>query len=214
MRDRLLHAKTAVPVLGNSLIAPLPVRNAARRFRRLPPVALPAALLVALSLTGLGACAGMPSGESPAGTRVVGSLSLEFPEGFVGQPARTIRSAILLHVHNLTTGKRFLLAVGDRGFSFAAAAGQELLLARYEYSQTDSYFSCYLNDEIGIRFRPEPGQVLDLGRITIRYTGPERSNRVSFARSTVVEDQPDSENRFSVWRLRHSYWRYAREILR
>jgi len=192
----------------------------ARRFRRLLPealpVALPAAVLAALLLAGLGACAGLPAGESPAGTRVVGSLSLEFPEGFLGQPARTIRSPILLHVHNLATGKRFVRAVSNGGFSFPAAAGQELLLARYEYSQTDPYFSCYLNDEIGIRFRPEPGQVLDLGRITIRYTGPERSNQVTFARSTTVEqdDPPEQGHKFTLWRLRHSYWRYARAVLR
>lgn len=206
MRDRLLPAKTAVPVL---------FEVTARRIRAsaaLPAAAL--AVLAALALPGLGGCAGGPARESPAGTRVVGSLSLEFPEGFLGQPARTIRSPILLHVRNLDTGKRFLRAVGERGFAFPAAAGEELALERYEYSQSDSSFSCYLNDEIGIRFRPEPGRVLDLGRITIRYTAPAASNRTTFARSTTFEDPPEQQERFNLRQLRYSYWRYARTVLR
>ena len=108
-------------------------------------------MLAALALPGLGGCAGGPARESPAGTRVVGSLSLEFPE--------------------------------------------ELALERYEYSQAGSAFSCYLNDEIGIRFRPEPGRVLDLGRIIIRSTAPAPSHRPTFARSTIFEDPPEQQER-------------------
>ena len=172
------------------------------------------ALLAALALPGLGGCAGAPARESPAGTRVVGSLSLEFPDGFLGQPARTIRSPLLLHVRNLDTGKRFLRVAGEGGFSFPAAAGEELALERYEYSQAGSAFSCYLNDEIGIRFRPEPGRVLDLGRIIIRYTAPAPSQRPTFARSTTFEDPPEQQERLILRLLRHSYWRYARTVLR
>jgi hypothetical protein len=172
------------------------------------------AVLAALALPGLGGCAGAPSRESPAGTRVVGSLSLEFPEGFLGQPARTIRSPLLLHVRNLETGKRFLRAVGEGGFSFPAAAGEELALERYEYSQAGPDFSCYLNDEIGVRFRPEPGQVLDLGRITIRYTAPAPSNRVTFARSNTFEDPPEQEDLFILRLPRSTYWRYTRTLVR
>ncbi|OHD25759.1 MAG: hypothetical protein A2064_09490 [Spirochaetes bacterium GWB1_66_5] len=187
----------------------------ARRFRATAALlATGLAVLAALALPGLGGCAGGPARESPAGTRVVGGLSLEFPEGFLGQPARTIRSPILLHVRNLDTGKRFLRVVGEGGFAFPAAAGEELALERYEYSQSDSTFSCYLNDEIGIRFRPEPGQVLDLGRITIRYTTPALSNRVTFARSTISDDLPEQANRPFRRFLRYSYWRYARTVLR
>ena len=187
----------------------------ARRFRATAALlATGLAVLAALALPGLGGCAGGPARESPAGTRVVGSLSLEFPEGFLGQPARTIRSPILLHVRNLESGKRFLRPVGEGGFSFPAEAGQELALERYEYSQSDSSFSCYLNDEIGIRFRPEPGQVLDLGRITIRYTAPALSNRVTFARSTTFEDPSERVNRPFLRQLRYAYWRYERTVLR
>jgi hypothetical protein len=90
----------------------------------------------------------------------------------------------------------------------------EYSLERYEYSLLEPSFSCYLNDLIGIRLRPEPGQVLDLGRITLRYTQPAGSSRTSFARSTILEDQPDRPEDFPLWRLRHSYWRYERAVLR
>jgi hypothetical protein len=89
-----------------------------------------------------------------------------------------------------------------------------LALEGYEYSQAGSAFSCYLNDEIGIRFRPEPGRVLDLGRIIIRYTAPAPSHRPTFARSTTFEDPPEQQERLILRLLRHSYWRYARTVLR
>jgi len=179
----------------------------AERAFRLPALALAAVL-------GLWACAGLPDRGSAAEGWVTGSLSLEFPDGFLGQPPRTIRSGILLQVRNVTTGKRFFRAVSDGRFSFRAAG--ELRLVRYEYSQSGQDFSCYLNDEIGIGFRLEPGQSLDLGRITLRYTRPAPSHRTTFARSNVAAGELTGEpGTFSgLLRLRHAYWRYERTVLR
>jgi hypothetical protein len=174
------------------------------------------ALLVLLAGLGIFACNSLPKAGSNADARVVGGLSLDFPEGFLGQDNRSIRSNILLHVRNLSTGKRFLRVVTGGRFSFPAAGGEELLLARYEYSLAGPSFSCYLNDEIGISFRPEPGEVLDLGQLAIRYTGPERSDRVTFARSTTVEDGElaAGEKGFTLRRLLETYWRYQRTLVR
>jgi hypothetical protein len=189
-------------------------------FRRLPcPAprrALRPALLAAVSLLALCACAGAPRPESAAEARVTGSLSLEFPDGFLGLPARTIRSPILLHFRNTVRGTRFLRSTADGRFAFPAAGGEELLLVRYEYSLSGPDFSCYLNDGIGISFRPQPGETLDLGHIRIRYTGPRPSDRVSFARSTTVEEEDlaieGPGSRFGLHRLRQTWWRYEREL--
>lgn len=56
--------------------------------------------------------------------------------------------------------------------------------------------------------------MLDLGRITIRYTAPAPSNRVTFARSTTFEDPSERVNRPFLRLLRYAYWRYERTVLR
>ena len=137
----------------------------------------------------LAACAGLPAPRSDSDALVVGHLQMEFPEDYLGQPPRVIRSYVLLHFLNVTRRTRFSRFTRDGYFAFRTAGGQELRLASYEYSATDPNYQSYLNDQIGIDFRTEPGEVLDLGRITVRYTAPMKSNRVTFARSPYVEDE-------------------------
>jgi hypothetical protein len=178
--------------------------------------ALRTTVLALVPLVVLCACAGTPRAKSAADARVSGSLSLEFPDGFLRLPARTIRSHVLLHFQNTSRGTRFLRSTADGRFSFPAAGGEELRLVRYEYSLAGPDFSCYLNDDIGISFRPQPGEALDLGNIRIRYTGPRPADRVTFARSTTVEEDepPVGEPGARFRRLRQSYWRYERAVLR
>jgi hypothetical protein len=215
MRNRLSTANSAVPLLfllsGTAALIDesLWMRRLGLIFSR--EAVLAAALMASLGLAG---CAGRPGPGPGAEVRVTGGLSLEFPDGFLGQPARTIRSNILLHARDLATGKRYLGAVRNGRFCLPAAG--ELRLTRYEYSQAGPEFSCYLNDEIGIDIRIEPGQPRDLGTITIRYTLPRLSNRVTFARSTTRENDEPAAGRtgFLLARLRPEYWQYERILLR
>ena len=163
----------------------------------------------------LAACAGLPAPRSESDALVVGYLSLEFPEGFLGQPPRTLRSGILLHFANVTLGTRFSRFTRGGYFAFRADGGQQLLLEGYEYSADDPDYQSYLNDEIGVRFSTEAGKVLDLGRITIRYTAPARSGRVTFAQSTHVEDvDVDGKTAPLILSLRHDYWAYLKAFVR
>jgi hypothetical protein len=73
------------------------------------------------------------------------------------------------------------LIPGRRLPAIGVPGGQELRLASYVYSANDPSYQSYLNDEIGIRFSTAPGEVLDLGRLTIRYTSPAKRDRVTFA---------------------------------
>jgi hypothetical protein len=84
--------------------------------------ALRTTVLALVPLVVLCACAGTPRAKSAADARVSGSLSLEFPDGFLRLPARTIRSHVLLHFQNTSRGTRFLRSTTDGRFSFPAAA--------------------------------------------------------------------------------------------
>jgi hypothetical protein len=169
---------------------------------------LPAALALAVAL---GACAAMPDPAREAA--VSGSLVLEFPDGFLGQPPRTVDSYILLHVRSLTTGRRYLRTVRDGRFSLPAAG--DLRISRYEFSLSGPGFSCYLNDWIGIDLRTQPGQPLELGRIVLRYTRPRPSRQATFARRTPPEGFDPELGQFGFFqRLRQDYWDYDRALLR
>ena len=176
---------------------------------------------LAALLAGLGAglllvsCAGLPAPRSDSDALVVGYVQLEFPDGFLGQPPRTVRSDILLHFDNLTKGTHFSRFTRNGYFSFRAAGGERLRIENYEYSADDPYYQSYLNDDIGLGFSTEPAKVLDLGRITIRYTAPRTTNRVTFAQSTYLQDgDPDSKTPPLTLSLQREYWAYQRGLVR
>ena len=176
---------------------------------------------LAVLLAGLGAglllvsCAGLPAPRSDSDALVVGYVQLEFPDGFLGQPPRTVRSDILLHFDNLTKGTRFSRFTRNGYFSFRAAGGEQLRLQSYEYSADETDYQNYLNDDIGLGFSTEPGRVLDAGRITIRYTAPKITNRVTFAQSTYLEDADvNGKSGPILLSLRHDYWSYQRGLVR
>ncbi len=169
-----------------------------------------AALGAALSVAG---CASLPAPRSDSDALVVGYLQLEFSDGYLGQRPRVVRSDILLHFANVTHRTRFSRLTRDGYFAFRVPGGQQLRLASYEYSANDPYYLSYLNDEIGLGFSTEPGEVLDLGRITIRYTAPAKSNRVSFAQSVYVEGEGLIMGHHVVTQYQQ-YWSYQRAFVR
>jgi hypothetical protein len=182
-----------------------------KKFFRPPLAVLAVALLASVSLA---ACATLPPPRTASDALVVGYLSLDFPDGYLGQPPRVVHSYILLHFRNATTGARFSRLTHDGWFAFRVPGGQELVLRSYEYSSNEPYFKTYLNDEIGIRFKTEPGKVLDLGRITLRYTAPAVTNHVTFARSTYFDaDNNGTKSPFMVSAV-HDFWSYQRAVER
>jgi hypothetical protein len=149
---------------------------------------LPAALLGLGAMLALGACASLPLPRSGEDTLVVGYFNLDFPEGYLGGRARDINSEVLLHFRNDTRGTCFARFTHNGYFTFRAPGQEDYRLVSYEYSTNGPYYQSYLNDAVDIAFRTEPDEVLDLGRITIRYTDPRISNHVTFARVLVMDD--------------------------
>ncbi len=92
-------------------------------------------LLLALALAiGLSACAGIPEARNPGDCLVIGHLALEFPDGFLGRPPRTIASNLLLHLRDLTTNRRFVCTAMNGYFYFRGNGADEYRLERYVYS--------------------------------------------------------------------------------
>jgi hypothetical protein len=182
-------------------------------MKKLSQPALPVLLAALGAGLLLASCASLPAPRSDSDALVVGYLQLEFPDGYLGQPPRVIRSDILLHFRNVTRRTHFARFTRDGYFAFRVPGGQELRLASYEYSANDPSYQSYLNDQIGIRFSAAPGEVLDLGRLTIRYTAPAKRDRVTFARSVYTEDMDtDKKTGRRILAQYQQYWSYLRTL--
>jgi hypothetical protein len=199
-----------LPAFDNRAIPPDIINNGGTMKYLLPALAL---------AIGLSACATIPQARNPGDCLVIGHLALEFPDGFLGLPPRTIASNLLLHFRDLTTNRRFACTATDGYFYFRGNGADEYRLERYVYSYQDYYGEYYLNDSIGQSFSSAPGKLVNLGQIVLRYEKPRISNRVTFAQATVFDDAG------IFWALKgemepymhetiSSYWQYDRTIQR
>jgi hypothetical protein len=172
---------------------------------------------VVLFALALSACTSIPEPQNAGDALLIGSLVLDFPDGFLGQPARTVRSNLLLHFRNITRNTRFCRLTTDGYFYFHGHGDDQYELERYEYSVQDQGGEYYLNDRITQRFACVPGKLVYAGHLTIRYAKPRISNRVSFAQSTNYDDEEffsvAGPDRFPlIHRMRQTYWQYDRAI--
>jgi hypothetical protein len=173
-------------------------------------------LIIALAL-GLSACATIPQPKNAGDSLLVGSIVLEFPDGFLGQPARTIASNLLLHFRDVSRNTRFVRPAVDGYFYFLGNGSDDYRLESYEYSYRDDYGEYYLNDSIGQSFSAVPGKLVDVGRIIARYEKPRLSNRVTFAQVIAIEEEGmfealNPESFPFAHRTEPAYWRYDRTI--
>lgn len=176
-------------------------------------------LLAAALAGGLSACATIPEAKNAGDSLVIGSVALEFPDGFLGQPARVIGSNLLLHFRDVTSGRRFARLAVDGYFYFRGNSDDRYALESYEYSTQDYTGEYDLNDSIGQSFSSVPGKLVYVGRIAIRYEKPRIANRVTFAQVIGFDDGGlfgalKSEGFSPIHRMEPAYWQYDRTVER
>jgi len=176
-------------------------------------------LAAAVLAFALSACATIPEPKSAGDSLVIGSAALEFPDGFLGQPARTIGSNLLLHFLDLTNGRRFARLAVDGYFYFRGSGDDRYMLESYEYSTQDYTGEYNLDDSIGQEFPSVPGKLVYVGRLAVRYEKPRISSRVTFAQVIGFDDGGlfgalKSEGFSPIHRMEPAYWQYDRTIER
>jgi hypothetical protein len=172
-------------------------------------------LLVLVLAIGLYGCASIPEPRAATDALIIGNLVLDFPDGFLGQRARTVRSNIYLYFRNTTNGTWSWRLTSDGYFYFRGNGSDRYVLERYEYSYWDEGTEFYLSDKIGLSFSSTPGKLVYLGHLDIRYEKPSRSYRVTFARSTSLDDggflaERLNKRHFLIPRMHPTYWKYTR----
>jgi len=133
---------------------------------------LPVAILSILS------CAGIPNPKSPDETLVIGSLQLDFPDGFFDYPSRTIASGIEISIVNSTENYPFVVRTGPNGYyTFISNGHDTYSLERYHYEETIISQRVTLQGKLGMPVLVSPGKVRYVGALTITYARPNRSNK-------------------------------------
>jgi len=149
---------------------------------------VPLLLIVLLILS----CASIPQPHTPDDTLVIGSLVLDFPDGFFDYPPRTITSGIELVITNKTEGYAFSVRTFKDGyFCFVSNGHDSFSLDRFSYERKEqSWQQVTLKSALGIPVTLSPGRVRYLGKLTIAYRRPQRKNIATGDRTNIWQFEP------------------------
>jgi hypothetical protein len=129
-------------------------------------------LLMALFVS---SCATLAKPESPPDSFVIGSLVLDFPDGFFTEAPRTIDSGVTVEITNKTRGTRFALLTSAGGyFSFVGNGGNQYSIESYRFSGKTKTEVLPLEGKISYLFTATSHTVDYVGHFTVRYGKPRQ----------------------------------------
>jgi hypothetical protein len=134
----------------------------------------------------LGACAGLPPPEEGESSLVIGSLVLDFPDGFYALKPCCFTRGVKLKILNATSGKRFSLTTNDGYFYFLSNGTDEYVLESYEYTKRTDKGESMVGSNVGQKFTPVPNSLVYVGHITITYAAPEKVDKDKLGRKTTT----------------------------
>jgi hypothetical protein len=135
-------------------------------------------------LLALGACAGLPEPEETGNSLVIGSLVLDFPDGFFGLKPCAFNRGVKLTFLNTTTNRRFTLSTSDGYFYFLTSGADTYVLESYEFSKKTDTHEYNVGRDVDRSFTPAPGSLVYLGHITITYSAPDMVSKDRLGRKT------------------------------
>jgi len=135
-------------------------------------LALLAGILVLLASSA--GCASLPKPKGEGSSLVIGSLVLDFPDGFFDLPKRRIEGALAVNFRNVTTGRKFSLLTERGGmFCFLSNGSDEFLLESYEYKEQSGAGGYTMGvTPLNLKIPTTTDKVIYLGHITAIYAKP------------------------------------------
>jgi hypothetical protein len=134
----------------------------------------------------LGACAGFPPPEEGGSSLVIGSLVLDYPDGFFDLKPCCFTRGVKLVILNATTDKRFSLTTDDGYFYFLSNGTDNYVLESYEYTKRTDTGEYNVGRNVGQKFSPVPNSLVYLGHITITYAAPDKVDKDKLGRKTTT----------------------------
>ena len=118
----------------------------------------------------LSGCAGLPAPENEDDSLVIGSLVLDFPDGFFDWPQRKIDRQVMLIVSNTTRNRDFTLMTSRGYFHFLSNGSDEFVLKSCRFSTREGGDDYMLGERpLGLKITTAPGKVIYVGHIVVTY---------------------------------------------
>ena len=134
-------------------------------------------ILAAAIMTLLLSCASIPDAEKPDDSLVIGTLSLDFPNGFFDRAeSRTVQSYIQITIKNVTHGTSFTVPTSQDGhFAFLSNGSDSYDVDSYdvEVRLTDGKY--HLQGRLNFSFTARPKVIFFIGDLTVTYVRPQRA---------------------------------------
>jgi len=139
------------------------------------------AMLVVASATAfiVAACASIPRPGSEDDSLVVGSLVLDFPDGFFDDGPRTLDQSVAVEIENMTEGRTFTVITEPGGYFSFLSDGKDLYsLRQVRFTRRRDRTITKTDTDLDIRFTASPHAVLYLGHIVITYVLVKRPSKL------------------------------------
>jgi hypothetical protein len=121
----------------------------------------------------LSSCASVPKPEGESDTLVVGSFVSDFPDGFFGDPSRTLESNLRLDFTNLATGQDFSIVTSKRGyFYFLSNGSDDYELTGYSFRENVERKTFSGGNTLSLKFAAFPRCVHYLGHWVLTNSSP------------------------------------------
>ncbi len=162
----------------------------------------------------LASCASLPAPERTGSSLVIGSLVVDFPDGYFDQTPARLDSRVQLNLTDVTTGREFRLTTEGGGFYyFPGTPGDTYRLDSWEFYQEIGH-TRYRGApyEVKLEFRVPADKVVYTGHLLYTFTKPESKElyqgrkSFSFKTSATLSDRPDTVKEFIARKQEDSPW--------
>ena len=134
------------------------------------------AVSVAVTALLLLSCATLPKAERETDSLVVGSFVMDYPDGFFGEPPRSINSGVRLQFTNRTRNTQFAVTTASPGgyFTFLGTDTDEYELTSFSYDITVDTLHLRVSGggNVSYRFSDIPRCVLYVGHLVATFGHP------------------------------------------
>ena len=157
-------------------------------------------------------CATIPEPENADDSLVIGRVVLDFPDGYLGKPARTVDSNVTVKIVNLTTREEYTRRTDNGYYYIPASPGDEIQIGDYYYTTTSGRYSTSLNGGIRRKVKVEGNKIIYFGDLTVTYREGKvvskdgRSSSYSYDMDYNLSDNPDNALNYLESELAESAW--------
>ncbi len=141
----------------------------------------------------LASCSALPEPRADLDSLVIGSFSLDCPQGFFGGPTKSFDTQVELGFRDISTGARFSVFTWAGGwFSFPTLGSDGYLLEYSQYLEERGDTTLVVGPRaIGILVPASPGKVVYLGDIHLTYS-PREDLRGPLGRNDQLDYEIDA----------------------